>query len=165
MIRAVEPEDLDLMYLIENDCSLWVYGAQTVHVSVYQLKRYIEDSSADIYRDGQVRFTITDENSAACGFVDLTDFDAKNMRAEVGIVLMPEAQGRGLASKALKEVKRYAKGLGMVQLWAVVAEGNLAAVRLFRSCGFSETAVLKDWIMADGKPINAKLYQFIILNS
>ena len=27
MLRAAEPEDLDLMYLIENDIALWAMGS------------------------------------------------------------------------------------------------------------------------------------------
>ena len=38
MLRAAEPEDLDLMYLIENDTALWNYGSANVPYSMYSLK-------------------------------------------------------------------------------------------------------------------------------
>ena len=30
-LRAVEPEDLDLMYRIENDTEIWKYGTAAIH--------------------------------------------------------------------------------------------------------------------------------------
>ncbi len=42
-LRAVEPEDLDLMYLIENDDLLWAYGSTTVPYSRYSLKQFIAE--------------------------------------------------------------------------------------------------------------------------
>ena len=53
-LRAVEPEDLDLLYQIENDQSLWLVGATNVPYSRYTLHDYIANSSDDIYADSQV---------------------------------------------------------------------------------------------------------------
>lgn len=146
LIRAIEPEDLDLMYVIENDVSLWQYSSHSAPFSHYQLKRYLSECQSDIYKDGQVRFTIVDDNGTACGFVDLENFDAADMRAEVGIVLLPEARHKGLATMAVKEIQKYARQIGLVQLWAEVSENNASANILFETCGFTHTATLKGWI-------------------
>ena len=50
-LRAVEPEDLDLMYLIENDSELWPMGQTSVPFSHYALKQYIAECSNDFFRD------------------------------------------------------------------------------------------------------------------
>ena len=36
-LRALEPEDLDFLYIIENDSSLWKFGASNVPYSKYVL--------------------------------------------------------------------------------------------------------------------------------
>ena len=36
-LRAIEPEDLDLLYRIENDQTLWHLGTTNVHYSRYTL--------------------------------------------------------------------------------------------------------------------------------
>ena len=48
LLRAVEPEDLDLMYLIENDTQLWTSGVSTVPYSRYALRQFILKSSNDM---------------------------------------------------------------------------------------------------------------------
>jgi diamine N-acetyltransferase len=38
-LRALEPEDLDFLYQIENDSSIWQYGANKAPVSRFCLKQ------------------------------------------------------------------------------------------------------------------------------
>ena len=52
-LRACEPEDLEVMYHIENNTSLWEVSGITVPYSRYTLKQYIESSKNDIYADKQ----------------------------------------------------------------------------------------------------------------
>ena len=40
-LRAIEPEDLDLLYRIENDRNLWNVGTTNVPYSRYTLHDYI----------------------------------------------------------------------------------------------------------------------------
>ena len=47
-LRALEPEDLDLLYKIENDMKLWNVGATNVPYSRYTLHDYIATASNDI---------------------------------------------------------------------------------------------------------------------
>ena len=47
-LRAIEPEDLDLLYRIENDIKLWNIGATNVPYSRYTLHDYIANASGDI---------------------------------------------------------------------------------------------------------------------
>lgn len=43
-LRAIEPEDLDLLYGIENDTDLWNVGVTSVPYSRYTLYEYIANS-------------------------------------------------------------------------------------------------------------------------
>ena len=49
ILRAVEPEDLELLYRWENDSSIWIAGNTRAPYSRYQLKNYISHSPTDIY--------------------------------------------------------------------------------------------------------------------
>ena len=60
-LRAIEPEDLDLLYRIENDRSLWNVGTSNVPYSRYTLHDYIANASDDIYADRQVRMMVENE--------------------------------------------------------------------------------------------------------
>jgi len=146
MLRAVEPEDLDLMYLIENDTQLWQCGGSTVPYSRYALRRFIEQNQNDIHQDGQLRMVIQQDGTAV-GFVDLQNYDALHQRAEVGIVLVPEAQHQGFAREALRLLEGYVRQhLRLNLMYAFVAKENQPAVRLFQQAGYTSQGVLPCWI-------------------
>ena len=146
-LRAVEPEDLDLMYLIENDTELWPLGQTSVPFSRYALKQYIAESSNDVFRDRQLRLVIETADGISVGFVDLQNYEPLHHRAEVGIVIVPGWQRKGLATEALRLLARYVSAhLGIHQLYALVPECNAASLALFRKSGYRETATLQDWL-------------------
>ena len=47
-LRAIEPEDLDLLYRIENDTALWNIGTSNVPYSRYLLHDYVANATNDI---------------------------------------------------------------------------------------------------------------------
>lgn len=159
-LRAIEPEDLDLMYILENDQRMRDCTATTVPLSRYALHQYIMENTGDLYRDSQVRMAILDPvTSSACGFLDITDFVPRHRRAQIGIALMQDVTGRGLATKALEEASDYARSQGLSQLYAIVAIYNAPARALFRRAGYAEANVLVDWILQDGQYTDAVLYR------
>lgn len=151
-LRAVEPEDLDDLYAIENDRSIWSVGITNVPYSRYLLHEYIECSTCDIYADRQVRLIIEDcKNGKTIGIVDLMDFDPRHLRAELGIVIKKEYRHKGYATAAISKIKEYAHSVvHLHQLYAMVDSSNDIAKRLFQANGFVATSELKDWLF-DGK--------------
>ena len=146
-LRAVEPEDLDLMYLVENDTELWQFGRASVPFSHYALKQYIAESTNDFFHDRQLRLVLETFDGNSVGFVDLQKYDPQHHRAEVGIVVVPEKQRQGLATEALHLLAGYVSNhLGIHQLYALVPKSNKASVGLFKKCGYKETATLQDWL-------------------
>ena len=146
-LRAVEPEDLDLMYLVENDTELWQFGQASVPFSHYALKQYIAESTNDFFHDRQLRLVLEIADGNSVGFVDLQKYDPQHHRAEVGIVVVPEKQRQGLATEALRLLAGYVSNhLGIHQLYALVPKSNKASVGLFKKCGYKETATLQDWL-------------------
>ena len=149
--RAMEPEDLDLLYTIENDTKLWNIGVTSVPYSRYTLYEYIANSKNDIYTDREVRMMIENGNKEVVGIVDLINFDPKHMRAEIGIVIENKFRNRGLAQATISKIKEYsAQILHLHQIYAYVNKDNAQSLRLFEKCGFIRSTELKDWLF-DGK--------------
>lgn len=146
-LRAMEPEDLDFLYAMENDKEVWDVGCTNVPYSRYVLHDYIANASNDIYADGQVRMVMEDRSGNRVGLVDVFNFDASNRRAEVSVVVMAEHRGRGLARDAVRQVCHYAlRTLHLHQLYAIIATDNVASQQLFSEMGFTGRNVLKEWL-------------------
>ena len=54
----MEPEDLDFLYQMENDPSLWSISNFTVPYSKAVLQAYIDNSMNDMFADRQLRLII-----------------------------------------------------------------------------------------------------------
>ena len=161
VLRALEPSDLDWLYTIENDASLWHLGISKEPWSKAVLASYIDAQPGNLLRDGQLRL-VFEVDGAAVGAVDIYDYDAITRKGGIGIVLSPEARGKGLAKSALEAFQKYLFGtLGMQMLYAVVPQSNPASQALFESLQFEQSGRLKHWIIKDGQFEDAHLYQLI----
>lgn len=150
-LRAAEPEDLDIMYQIENNPQLWEVSCITVPFSRFTLKQYIESSQNDIFADRQLRLMIvTKEDRTVIGVVDISDFDPLNNRAAVGIVVLREHRQSGVAGQALKLLCNYCFNfLHLRQLYAYIPCDNDPSFTLFTHNGFVQSGVLKDWLQTE----------------
>ena len=161
-LRAMEPEDLDLLYSIENDSQLWDVSTNNVPYSRYLLHDYIATSSGDIYTDHQVRLIIENGVGETVGLADLTNFDARNCRAEVGLVVVSRHRHCGYGQQALLQLADYAlRVLHLHQLYALVDAANEHSLQVFQKAGFVETARLKDWLYDGREYHEAALLQTI----
>lgn len=159
-LRALEPEDLDLLYTIENDRALWAVGCATTPYSRYLLHDYLANATGDIYVDKQVRMVIEDQEHQAIGLVDLFNFSPQHLRAEVGIVIQQPFRNNGYANMALQALCDYSRNiLHLHQLYAIVADDNEAALQMFRQSSFTFSSELKEWIFNGEKYQNAYLLQ------
>lgn len=148
-LRALEPEDLEVLYRWENDSTLWEVGNTLAPYSRFVLKEYIASSHQSIHESHQVRLLIEScAEGEAIGLVDLFDFDPRHNRAACGILLDPACQGKGLATEAMRLMMEYAFSfLKLHALYVHVPVANEPSKRLFTRCGFMEVGILKDWIM------------------
>lgn len=146
-LRAIEPEDLELLYSIENNMSVWNVGMTNVPYSKFALNEYLLNIKYDMYADRQVRLMVDNSEGETIGIVDITDYDPRHNRAEVGIIIMDEYRRQGYATEVLQAVREYAKNvIHLHKLYAVIDTNNPAALNAFQKAGFNEECTLKDWL-------------------
>ena len=161
-LRALEPEDLDLLYKIENDMKLWNVGATNVPYSRYTLHDYIATASNDIYVDRQVRMMVENLSGETVGIVDLVNFDPNNCRAEVGLIILDAFRRQGYGSSALTAIADYAlHTLHLHQLYAFVDTSNEASLKLFRKQGYQPSSTINDWLYDGREYHDAVLMQLV----
>ena len=161
-LRAIEPEDLDLLYRIENDIALWNVGTSNVPYSRYLLHDYVAHATADIYTDRQARMMIDDEQEQTVGIADIVNFDPANRRAEVGIIILSARRRQGYATATLLALRDYARRvLRLHQLYAYVDVRNEASLSLFRKAGFTTAARVPHWLCDGDDYHDAWLVQLV----
>lgn len=147
-LRALEPGDIDLIYAWENDTAVWSVSGTLTPFSRHTLERFIQEQQFDIFQTRQQRLFIETLGGIPVGALDFFELDPINRRAGIGILIHDDAlRGKGYASDAVETACRYAREvLNLHQLWCNVGADNEASLRLFRSAGFAEVGVKRDWL-------------------
>lgn len=147
-LRALEPEDADLLYEWENDTAIWNVSNTLKPFSLNLIRSYIESEHLDIYESKQLRLMVQlfEEPYSTIGIVDLFDFDPYNRRAGVGIMVHKDYRSNGYAADALNILSDYAfNHLNLHQLHCIISEKNIISVELFKKSGFNVVGLQKDW--------------------
>lgn len=163
-LRALEPEDLEFVHAIENDENIWNYSNTQTPYSKFLIRQYLENAHQDIYEAKQLRLAICKNNSQeAIGLIDLFDFDPRNKRAGIGIVIQDfEQRGQGFGKESLGLLINYSfKQLNLHQLYANIGTENVASIALFTKFGFEMIGVKKDWTFVNGKYKDEAIFQLI----
>lgn len=185
-LRALEPEDVDRLYIWENDRDMWPFGGTRAPLSRHQLWEYATDYDANPFAAGQLRLIIelatapdnaipqssqssqssqNSQNSQSspipCGVIDLYDIDPVNSRAMVGIMVAPQWRSRGIATRALELVGEYCRDtLGLATIASEVASDNLPSIRLFGGkAGYRQVGERPSWYRRRERFVSALLFQ------
>jgi diamine N-acetyltransferase len=162
-LRALEPEDLEFIHAIENDESVWEISSTQTPYSRFLIKQYLENAHKDIFEVKQLRLVISNYSNIALGMIDLFDFDFKNSRAGVGVLIKETSERqKGIGNEALELLIDYAKThLNLHQLYCNISEDNQASLKLFAKHGFQIIGLKKDWNFTNGSYKNEYLLQRI----
>jgi len=166
-LRALEPNDLEFVYAMENDENIWEISNTQTPYSRFLIRQYLENAQQDIYEARQLRLAICqDEDFPAIGLIDLFEFDPKNNRAGVGIVIQKdEMRGQNIGSEALGLLINYSfLHLNLHQLYANISTNNEASIGLFTKFGFEKIGIKKDWILLRNQYHDEAIFQLINKN-
>jgi diamine N-acetyltransferase len=163
-LRALEPEDMELLYDWENNEIHWLISNTISPFSKYTLKRYLENSHKNIYETGQLRLMIDQiPDKVTIGTIEIFDFDPFHKRAGLGILIANEIYRRkGYASMALTCLITYCfKTLQLHQLYCNILGNNSESIDLFKKQGFVQAGIKKDWIKTSDGYLDEYLFQLI----
>lgn len=162
-LRALEPEDIELLYEWENSEEIWSVSHTIAPFSKHILALYLQNSDKDIYESKQLRMMITTKNGKTVGAIDLFDFDPFHSRVGIGILIhRSEDRSKGFATAALNLMVRYCfEKLNLHQIYANILTDNEVSMKLFSKAGFELTGTKKEWIREEGKWVDEHLMQLI----
>ncbi len=163
-LRALEPEDVDLLYKWENDTNVWKMSNTLAPFSRHILRQFIDSQKFDVFETRQLRLIIEERvENRPVGAIDLFDIDPYNRRAGVGILIYDKRDTcQGYASSALQLLIRYCfMVLGLNQIHCNVLSDNTSSLNLFRSKGFLTVGTKREWVRTTSGWSDEHLLQLI----
>jgi diamine N-acetyltransferase len=163
-LRALEPQDADLLYNWENDESIWLLSNTITPFSKFVIEQYVMNSHNDIFTAKQLRLMIDKkgENEETVGSIDIFDFDPVNRRAGIGILIRKPDRRKGYAKEAISILIKYCFSiLNLHQLYCNISAENPVSLKLFQQAGFSVIGLKKEWIFSNDNWIDEYILQLI----
>lgn len=139
VLRPLEIADAPALFAAHGDEATHHYWSSPAHKSVEETTAYVKDTLA---LSGAHVWAITESGGDALGRIGV--FVEREGVGEIGIILRPDAAGRGLASKALNLVVAYGfETLGLHRIAADIDPDNAASLTLFLRNGFEREGLLR----------------------
>ena len=160
-LRAPEKEDVDRIFLWENDPGFFEVLPNAAPLSRLQVWEYIQNYKADPFASHELRLMIDDaETGTTVGYIDFFEFDPANRRGGVAIYIDEEDRRKGFGSQALDAFSKYAhESLAIHQLWAIIAIDNEPSRQLFVAAGFKPCGRLRSWLCRRRQYVDALMLQ------
>lgn len=132
-LRPLEREDLHFVHQLDNNASVMRYWFEEPYEAFVELSdlyvKHIHDQS-------ERRFVVEHQGDKV-GLVELVEINHIHRRAEFQIIIDPNHQGKGLASKAVKLAMDYAFSvLNLYKLYLIVDKENEKAIHIYNKLGF-----------------------------
>lgn len=163
-LRAAEPIDAETIYKWENNQDIWKVSETYMPYSMYQIEQFLMNN--DLFSVRQIRVMIEKNDNRTCiGCIDLYDFDPIHMRAGIGILLQEEYRKLGYARQALELMIHYCFNILMLkQIYCLIDVLNTDSINLFKSMGFEQCGLRKEWIKTPNGFIDEIEFQYINRN-
>jgi len=110
------------------------------------------------WRDGSgPTFAICEAGNECVGHVFVNI--GPTQRGTIGYWLLPESRGRGLATRAVRIVSRWAFDvLGLARLQLLAEPSNVASQRVAERSGFQREGVLRSYAEIDGRRVDYVMF-------
>jgi RimJ/RimL family protein N-acetyltransferase len=121
-----------------------------------ELGRAIERMPQELAQGSRVELTIVEPGSETCrGRLDIHNIRWDQLRAELGIWVVPQLRGRGLARRALRLGAGWLfESIGLERLALLTDPGNEAMRRSAQAAGFVEEGILRSYGRERGRRVD-----------
>lgn len=125
-------------------------------------EQWVRDTIAGRAAGTAFEFIITGRDEELYGVCGLNGIDPVNRRANLGYWVRSSAQGRGLATEAVRQLVHWAAvHTDLIRLEVVVAEENTASLRVAQKAGAIVEGTLKSRLLIHGRAHDAVMHSFI----
>ncbi len=154
ILRAIEIDDLDIMQKWANEPSIqYMLGGWHFPTNRNDQQKWYQNLSCNSMHQ---RYLIVDSSNNKIGMANLLNINFKDGNAELGLLLDPEYQGRGLGKEVVRSLMKYAfEELRLNRLETSIIATNKPSLSLFiNKCNWKQEGVLRNWYFRQNKFID-----------
>lgn len=163
LLRELDTSDANEIFFLRSDKTVLQYLDKEPAKSIDEAIAFIELIKKELQDNKSVLWGIQLKNNPALiGTICYWRIQKEHYRAEVGYVLHPNQQGKGVMNEAMKAVLNY--GFEKMKLHSVEANvntENTASIKLLEKNGFVREGYFKENYFFNGRFLDSAVYSLI----
>lgn len=162
-LRRVVKEDVNEIFALRSNKETMKYVPRPLVKTEKDAMEHITLIDSKIENNEGINWAITLKGKTKLiGIIGHYRIKPEHFRAEIGYMLLPEYQGKGIISEALKETVKY--GFEIMKLHtieALIDPENFASERVLQKNGFLKEAHLRENEYYDGRFLDTVIYSIL----
>jgi ribosomal-protein-alanine N-acetyltransferase len=163
VLRQITIKDAAALYALRSNETVMQYIDKPLAKSLADAVELIEKTmDALTYNDGITWAICLADDLTMIGTIGYWKFRKEHYRAEIGYLLLPEYQGKGIMFEAMQTVIRYGfQQLHLHSIEANVNPDNVASIGILEKNGFVREAYYKEDYYFEGKFLDTGVYSLL----
>jgi [ribosomal protein S5]-alanine N-acetyltransferase len=163
LLRRVVKEDVNEIFALRSDKEIMKYIPRPLAKTQEDALVHFAMIDEKIENNEGINWAITLKGSPKLiGIIGHYRIKPEHHRAEIGYMLLPEYQGKGIISEAIKEVVDYGfKVMKLHSIEALIDPKNFASAKVLQKNGFVKEAHLKENKYYEGLFLDVAIYSIL----
>ena len=163
ILRRVFKDDVNEIFALRSNQEVMKYIPRPLLKTEEEAIAHITAIDEKIDSNEGINWAITQKgNPKLIGIIGHYRLKPEHFRSEIGYMLLPEYQGKGIISEAIKEVVNY--GFDVMKLHsieAIIDPKNIASEKVLQKNGFAKEAHFKENEYYEGRFIDTAIYAIL----
>lgn len=162
-LRRVDEKDVNEIFALRSNPETMKYIPRPLVKTTEDALEHIAMIDSKIENNEGINWAITVKGKPKLiGLIGFYRIRPEHFRAEVGYMLLPEFNGKGIISEALKEVVNYGfKVMELHSVEAVIDPGNYGSEKVLEKNGFIKEAHFKENEFFEGRFLDSVIYSLL----
>ncbi len=163
ILRKTEMTDAPAMFVQRSDPRIMKYLDRKPCETVEEAAAFIRMITDNLDNNNGISWAITTHDSdEMIGSIAIWRIVKEHYRGELGYVLLPEYQGKGMMYEALNAVIAYGfTDMGLHSLEANINPDNAASQKVLERHGFVREAYFRENYYSNGKFLDSAIYSLV----
>lgn len=163
LLRRVDSNDIKEIFALRSNPETMKYIPRPLVKTDEDALEHIAMIDSKIDSDEGINWAITlKDNPKLIGIIGHYRIKPEHYRAEIGYMLLPEYQGKGIISEAVKEAVKYGFNvMNLHSIEAIIAPDNYGSAKVLEKNGFVKEAHLRENEFYEGRFLDTVIYSIL----
>lgn len=163
LLRRVDNNDVNEIFSLRSNAETMKYIPRPLVKNIEDALEHIAMIDSKIETNDGINWAITLKgNTKLIGVIGHYRIKPEHFRAEIGYMLLPEFQGKGIISEAIKKAVDYGfNEMGLHSIEAIIDPENKASAIVLEKNNFVKEAHLKENEFYEGRFLDTVIYSLL----